>query len=343
MSRRSALGAGAEFDLIRRFLDDADAEAAGPQDADDGDSARHVLVGPGDDCAVVTDGPLAVSVDMSIEGVHFRRDWLEPHEIGYRAAAAALSDLAAVAAQPVGVLVSLALTAADREAVAPAVLQGVRAAARAVGAAVIGGDVARTEGALTIDVVALGHVEQPVLRSGARVGDALWVTGWLGGATAAVLAWRAGHAPDDAARAAFAHPTPRTREAHWLAQQGVLHALIDVSDGVAGDAGHLSAAGGVSVEIEAERLPLHPSLAVAVPDVGDARMHALGGGEDYELLFAAADGAVEPLVADFEARFGTRLTRIGRVRAGQGVVLVHEDGTAQPLAGGYDHFREKQP
>src|SRR5690606_14592184 len=132
------LGPGPEFDLIRQFLARAGATASPAADA--------VQVGPGDDCTVV-DG-IALSTDLSVEGIHFRREWLEPEEIGYRAAAAALSDLAAVAAQPIGVLCSLACAGDDAAAYGPRVMDGVRSAAADVGAALLGGDLARSPGPL---------------------------------------------------------------------------------------------------------------------------------------------------------------------------------------------------
>lgn len=336
MRRSIALGGGAEFDLIRRFLADADTQASG-SDA----SSRHVLVGPGDDCAVLRGGPFAISVDMSVEGVHFRRDWLSAEEIGYRSAAVAFSDLAAVAAEPVAALVSIALQQADRDDFAPAVLRGVQRAAAELGASVIGGDVARTSGPLTIDVVAIGHTDAPVLRSSAREGHVLWVTGELGGASAAVQAWTAHATPDHAAREAYARPRARTREARWLHERGVIGAMIDVSDGIAGDAAHIAAASDVLVEIDSASLPVHAALRAQAKDEDDARSRALRGGDDYELLFTAAPGAVEAVRDEFMKSFDVPLTRIGRVRAGQGVVLLGSDGSAQPLTtGGYDHFRE---
>lgn len=332
MKRSTALGAGAEFDLIRQFLADTDEESA---------ASPHVLVGPGDDCAVLRDGPFAISVDLSVEGVHFRRDWLSAEEIGYRSAAVALSDLAAVAATPVAVLVSIALQPPDRAEFAPAVLRGVRSAAAELGARLIGGDVARTTGPLTIDVVAIGSTDDPVLRSTAHDGHVLWVTGEPGAATAAVEAWSAHGQPDQAARAAYARPRARTREAHWLHERGVLAAMIDVSDGIAGDAAHIAAASGVLIEIEAARLPVHAGLRALASDDDDAVLRALHGGDDYELLFTATPGAVEAVSDEFMKEFRIPLTRIGRVRAGQGVMLRGRDGSARPLTtGGYDHFRE---
>ncbi len=323
---RVRLGPGAEFDLIRALLREDDAPAPG------------VVVGPGDDCAVLDGGAgaWAVSVDLSVEGVHFRRSWLTPEEIGWRAASAALSDLAAVAAEPAAVLLALALPDADaRSGAAVALQRGAASAARAVGAAVVGGDVTRTPGPLTVDVVVLGRVQRPLLRSGARPGDELWVTGRLGGAAAAVAAWERGEEPTPSLRSAFVRPTPRVREALWLAATGHLHALIDLSDGLAGDAGHIAAASGCRVVVSGPRVP----VAGGTPRGRAALSLALSGGEDYELLLAAAPGALAPLAADFEARFGVPLTRVGGVEEGEGVVLDRGDGAgAVPLAGGYDHF-----
>lgn len=336
--RYGALGTGAEFDLIRRFLRDAETESH------DAAVGAEVLVGPGDDCAIIRTGTLAISVDLAIEDVHFRRAWLQPQEIGYRATAAALSDLAAVAAVPFGVLVSLAVAPADRDALAPGIVRGARAAARAVGAEVIGGDVTRARDALTIDVVVLGRADHPVLRSGAHADDELWVTGRFGAAAAAVAAWHRGTIPEPEARAAFAHPRPRTAEAAWLKERGVLRALIDVSDGIVADAGHIAAASGVRIRIEAARVPVHPALHMLSDAAGAGALDlALTGGDDYELLFTARPATVAPLVVDFEAHFGVPLTRIGTVTQGDGVVVVGADGVPRTLERpGYDHFREDE-
>jgi len=323
------LGPGPEFDLIRQFLARAGATASPAADA--------VQVGPGDDCTVV-DG-IALSTDLSVEGIHFRREWLEPEEIGYRAAAAALSDLAAVAAQPIGVLCSLACAGDDAAAYGPRVMDGVRSAAADVGAALLGGDLARSPGPLLLDVVAVGRTERPVLRSGARPGDALWVTGELGGAAAAVQAWQRGAVPPEAARRAFARPQPRVREALWLAERGLAHALIDLSDGLAGDAAHLAAASGVRVVLDAAAIPVHPAAARG-PSGAGLRL-GLAGGEDYELCFAAADGAVEAVADEFRAAFGVPIHRVGAVEAGSGVWIRDAAGRTEPLdVHGYQHFGE---
>lgn len=326
--RRIRLGPGEEFDLIRAFL------------ADDEDLPAEVVVGPGDDCSVVEGGLLALTVDLAVEGIHFRRDWLAPVEIGYRSAAAALSDLAAVAAVPVAVLVSCALASDDvRGTVARDVQRGVEEAARRVGAAVVGGDLSRSPGLLVVDVVAVGRTDTPILRDGARVGDELWVTGGLGAAGAAVRLLEGGHTPEPHLREAWARPVSRVGEALWLAERGVLHALIDLSDGLAGDAGHLASASGVGIVLEAGSVPVDPRARLVATDERDALGLALSAGEDYELCFAAPPGSVEELREGFETRFAVALHRVGRVVEGQGVYLDHDDGEPEPLRrAGYDHF-----
>ena len=304
------LGAGREFDLIRTFLGHARAAHAAVQ------------LGPGDDCAIIP--PFALSSDMSIENVHFRRAWLAPDEIGFRAATAALSDLAAVAAEPVAALISFGFSARDAGEWAESVMRGAAQAIEQYGAVLAGGDVTRSEEVAVLDVVVIGKVAEPVLRSGAVPGDEVWVTGTLGGAAAAVAAWQAGVAPDAAARARFAHPTARIREALWLKLHARLHALIDISDGIAGDAGHIAAASNCALAIDATRLPLHPAANLE---------QALRGGEDYELCLTVPAGELSGVQKDFAEEFGITLTRIGSVSAGDGVVI-----NGHTEAHGFDHF-----
>jgi thiamine-monophosphate kinase len=327
------LGNGAEFDLIRRFL------TGGSGRAESEPLPDSVRVGPGDDCAVVRGEGVCLSVDMSIEDVHFRRDWLEPEEIGYRAVAAALSDLAAMAATPIGVLVALAARADDAAEYAPRIMDGARAAAAGSKAVLLGGDLTRTTAALVVDVVVVGNALRPVLRRGARPGDSLWVTGELGAAAAAVRAWQAGRTPDAAARLAFALPTPRVAEAAWLANRGAIDALLDISDGLAGDAGHIAAASGVRIMIDTSAVPIHPSVHAMTDDMDEALGLALHGGEDYELCFAAPPGAVERVGELFTGTFGVPLTCVGTVHQGSGVVLRDRNGNvSEPGRLGFDHF-----
>ena len=335
MVKQEPLGPGIEFDLIRRFL----AGGAPPGPA--------VELGAGDDCAVVAAPRIALSVDLSLEGVHFRREWLAPEEIGYRAAMAALSDLAAMAAAPIGVLAALGVPSGDLPETAAAIMAGVRRAVEECGGALLGGDLVRSLGGVVLDIVALGSAEGVVRRAGAVPGDELWVTGELGGAAAAVRAWLAGEEPSSAAREAFARPRARIAEARWLAEAGVLHAMLDLSDGLAGDLQHLAAASGVALVVEEAAVPVHGAAAAT----GVGLELALSGGEDYELCFAAPAGVVEGMIEGFAAEFGVRLHRVGSVVAGGGEVggvrlevgqvgFLRRDGRVELLqSSGFQHFR----
>lgn len=324
---RISLGPGGEFDRIRRFLADAAPLPPG------------VLVGPGDDAAVLAPD-LVLSTDLAIEGVHFRLDWIEPHEAGGRAVAAALSDLAAMAADLVGVAVSIAVPPGS--GAAEGIMEGARAAVEARGGALLGGDLARSPGPLLLDVVAVGRTAAPLLRSGARPGDELWVTGILGGAAAAVVLWQRGERPAAPLRAAHARPEPRLGPARWLVEEVGARAGLDLSDGIAGDAAHLAAASGVAVRLEAGALPVHPAIASSEGSRDlDALSLALHGGDDFELLVAVPPGGISPArVEEFTRRFDLLLSRVGTAVEGSGVLLVPPGGgEPRPLTrGGYDHF-----
>ena len=306
----SPLGPGAEFDRIRAIAL-ALGERAGEL---------------GDDCVVIPggEGSLVASTDTSTEGVHFRLDWITLEEAGYRSAASALSDLAAAGADVTGLL---AAVTAPRDAPTDdlvAFMRGVGNAARVTGGVVLGGDLTAAE-RWSATITVLGRADRPLRRRGAIAGDNLWVTGSLGGARAAVQAWLGGGNPDQAARSAFANPAPRIAAGRWLASHGAT-AMMDLSDGLAGDAGHLAAASGVALDLDLARLPLHAS----VPGP-DRALFAAAGGEDYELLVS--------LPASFSAddAAGVPLTRIGTVREGKGVHLFRE-GTPVALPSSYNHF-----
>ena len=274
----------------------------------------------GDDCALVPLGgtTLALSIDCSLEGVHFRTDWLSFEEIGWRAAGAALSDLAAEGAEPVGVLVSLGMPGGGEAG--SAIMDGVAAAAQSVGAKVLGGDLTRSE-KYVVDVCVLGTAERPVRRAGARAGDGVWVTGRLGGAALALAGFRAGKRPGGALGRRYSHPEPRVAAGRWLAAHGAT-AMIDISDGLAADAGHLARASSVGLEIALERLPCWE---------GVAPLAAAASGEEFELLVTLpASFKVHP-PPEFE------LTRIGACFSGAGVRLL-EGSTPVAAPAGYDHF-----
>lgn len=315
------LGEGAEFDRIRLIADALGADA------------RDL----GDDCAVlrIAGTSVVVSTDASVEHVHFERAWLGLEEIGYRAAAAALSDLAGQGASPRGVLVAVIAPASSAADDLASVMRGAGAAARASGTQVLGGDLSRGAEWMVCATV-LGVAKRPVARRGAVPGDGVWITGTLGGARAALEAFHAGRTPDTAARQRFAAPAPRIAAGQWLAAHGA-HAMLDLSDGIPSDAGHLAAASGVAVEIALEQVPVHPSAVQAALDArGDPVIFAAKGGEDYELLvampssFGAADADV------FERAMDLTLTRIGACHHGQGVRLLFR-GNRLTLKG-FNHF-----
>ena len=318
MSVNLRLGGGGEFDRLRRIF------------ARLGRNGR----GLGDDCALIRVGRtwLAVSIDLSLERVHFRTDWLSFREIGWRSAAAALSDLAAEGAQPFGVLVSLGIPGTSRGRgkgegdPATEIMAGVGAAAQRVGAAVLGGDLVRSERYI-VDVCVLGWTTRPVRRDGARPGDGLWMTGALGGARAALRSLARGRRPPPALFHRFARPEPRIVAGRRLADLGA-RAMIDISDGLAADAAHLAAASGVRVEIALEQVPCVR---------GVDRHSAAASGEEFELLAALPPRFREPDARAFRRTTGLPLTRIGRCARGSGVRVTDSGRPIAPPAG-YDHF-----
>jgi thiamine-monophosphate kinase len=261
---------------------------------------------------------LALSTDLSLAHVPFELGGLTREEIGWRATAAALSDLAAVAAIPMGVLVSLGVSEQWPEEQVADVMEGAGRAAAAFGALVWGGDLTRNPQAV-INVTVVGRLDgPPMLRSGARVGDELWVTGKLGGPGAALESWKQRVAPDESARERFALPVPRVNEARWLRDHGAT-AMIDLSDGLAADASHIAAASRVRCAIREELVPVHPSAA--------SEEQALVSGEEYELLCVLPPGSAH-LAPAFGESFTIPLTRVGTVEAGDGVVVTR---AGQPI------------
>ncbi len=278
------LGSGREFDIIRELLARWGARASGI-----GDDATLLEVPAGEQ--------LVASVDTSVEHVHFERAWLTPREIGYRATMAALSDLAAMAASPLGVLLALGLPKSWLVEVGE-LADGVGDALDVAKTIVRGGNITGASD-LTLGFTVLGSTSAPLRRSGARLGDTVYVTGRLGGPGAALQAWQRGATPAPAARDRFARPVARIAEAIWLARSGA-RAAIDISDGVLADAGHMAAASGVRIQLDLDALPLHEGV---IP------RDAAVSGEEYELIVCAA--ALN--VSAFERANGLSLTAVGRV------------------------------
>jgi thiamine-monophosphate kinase len=323
MPRHLELGRGAdgEFERLRAIFARLGAAAA-----DLGDDAALVPMG---------DTTLCASIDCAYEGVHFRTDWLTFEEIGWRAGAAALSDLAAEGAKPLGLLVSLGLPQTDnrepRTDPGADIMAGIAAVATSVGAKVLGGDLIKSDKYL-VDVCVLGTARHPVRRAGARPGDALWVTGTLGGSLLALRRLKAGQVLHGGLRSRVAHPEPRIAAGEWLAAQGAT-AMIDISDGLSGDAGHLAAASQVALEIALERLPCWE---------GADPLTAVASGEEYELLVALPASFGDEGAHGFQRDVGIRLTRVGTCAAGAGRererVRFTDRGQPVTVPAGYDHF-----
>jgi thiamine-monophosphate kinase len=306
-----ALGPGGEFDAIRAMLREWGTRAAGI----------------GDDAAVL-DVPagerLVVSTDASVEKVHFRREWLSAEEIAARAVTAALSDLAAMAATPLGLLLALAVPESWEGEIAE-LARGVGDSAEHARCPIVGGNVTRAD-ELSLTTTVLGSARVPLRRSGARAGDGVYVTGRLGGPGAALRALNSGRVADAHHMARFASPRARLAESRWLADAGATSA-IDISDGLGADAAHLARASGVTIELEAALIPCVDGVSVE---------DALASGEEYELIVTFRDDAAPDATA-FEARFGTPLTRIGGVREPGSEPVRVSGGRVDPVRG-HDHL-----
>jgi thiamine-monophosphate kinase len=280
---------------------------------------------------------LAVSTDLLVEGRHFLST-VDPARLGHKALAVNLSDLAASGAEPLAFTLSLALPRADEAFLAP-FAQGLLALADAHGIELVGGDT--TAGPLTIGITVIGEVPpgEALLRSGARAGDALWVSGTLGDARLALEAFRgtvslAGEGFEQARRAM---ETPMPRVALGRALRGVASAAIDLSDGLLGDLGHVLARSGVGAELDEAALPR--SALLGAQPAALQRTCLLAGGDDYELLFSAPEHH-ESGVRAAAAAAGVAVTRIGRITAAPGLVVRDAQGAALDLRGwrGFDHF-----
>ncbi|MBI4593556.1 MAG: thiamine-phosphate kinase [Candidatus Rokubacteria bacterium] len=310
-----------------------------------------VRVGIGDDCAVLEPSPgarLIATTDLLLEDVHFRRRWAEPADIGWKSFAVNVSDVAAMGARPRWALVALACPATTSPEEVEAFYEGALALAGEHGVAIVGGDTSSSPAGWLVNVTLLGETSRaPLLRSGARPGDVVAVTGTLGRSGAGLAVLERGRAPgkldaDALAETTAAHlrPRPRGAEGQWLAAAGGVTALIDVSDGLATDLGHICEESGVGARVELARVPVaEATRRVARALTRDPLAWATGGGEDYELLLTCEHGAWARLAEGLERATGTPLSAIGEITgAGGAVTFVDGRGRQVRVRRGFEHF-----
>lgn len=307
-----------EFELIRRLT------RALPTNP-------SVVVGAGDDCAAldagVPDRLLLFKTDAVVEGVHFKAD-APPEKVGHKALGRCLSDIAAMAGTPTAALITIGLPRDFKPEWVEAVYAGMSALARRHEVAIAGGETTTSPGGVFISVALLGWVPRgkSVLRSGAEAGDAIFVTGELGGSLAGK------HLEFE----------PRLAEARWLAQHFPPHAMLDVSDGLAGDLRHILNASRAGAELLGTSIPISREARLAAKAGADAKpalLAALTDGEDFELLFTVASRDAVPLLDAWRQQFpGLSLSCIGRITAGEGITIRDKNGTRSLTAHGYAHF-----
>jgi thiamine-monophosphate kinase len=307
-----------EFELIRRL---SQSLATNPS----------VVQGAGDDCAVLDVGIperlLLFKTDAVVEGVHFTAD-VPPEKLGHKALGRCLSDIAAMAGTPLAALVTLALPPKFEFKFVEAIYAGLNALARRHEVAVVGGETTANPERMLLSIALLGWVgrDQQILRSGAQAGDALFVTGDLGGSL-------------EGRHLEF---EPRLAEARWLAKHFAIHAMLDISDGLAGDLRHLLSASGVGAELLTTAIPISREArraAKAKTSAKPALLAALTDGEDFELLFTVASRDAVPLLDGWKKQFpGVKLSCIGKLTAAAGITLRDKHGLRPLTAHGYDHF-----
>lgn len=315
-----------EFNLIARYFTRT---PRGP----------HIVLGVGDDCALLTPAPgmqLAISTDMLVEGRHFFPD-ADPLQLGHKCLAVNLSDLAAMGARPLAFTLALALPEANADWLEP-FSQGMFALADMHACELIGGDT--TKGPLNICITVFGEVPAgaALRRDAAKAGDDIWISGTLGDARLALAGYRRELPLDEATQAAAGSrmhaPTPRVKLG--LALRGIANAAIDISDGLVGDLGHILERSGVGAVIDADVLPAGAMLSLQPVDI--RRRFALAGGDDYELCFTAP-AYKRGNVQEAARSAGVPVARIGRIEAEPGLRITDGAGAPLPLSlSSFDHF-----
>ena len=297
-------------------------------------AGASIIIGIGDDCAVLrmpAGHQLLVTTDFTLENVHFRREWHPPEVVGWRCLTRGLSDIAAMGGEPRAAFLSMALDRGVPQKWVNRFLAGLLEAADEFRVSLAGGDTAQSAGGIQADIVVVGSVPKgtAVLRSGARPGDSIYVTGDLGASAAAIARMREGKVRAADYERHF-HPVARVEVGRWLRRRDLASAMIDVSDGLSTDLEHICEKSGVGAEVEVAAIPRARVGRPAQPVNFDLALH---GGEDYELLFTSAKRI--PAKAA-----GVRVTRIGRITRKSGMALILQNAERKRLAAqGWEHFK----
>lgn len=306
-------------------------------------ASEHVPIGIGDDAAAFSwrHGSLGlVTSDMLLEGVHFDLSFSDPYRLGRKSLAVNLSDIAAMGGTPRNFVLSLAIPATLSVEFIDEFTAGMLELAGEFGATLVGGDTCASRGGLVVSVTLYGEQEQHriVRRSGARPGDGIFVTGTLGDSAMGLELLRRGQREGYCIERHL-DPRPRCREGRALAEAGLATAMIDVSDGLLSDLGHITGSSGVGARVRLDRIPLSPEFVRHLDPASD-KGHGLAcsGGEDYELLFTAPPRHRHGISA-LCSGFGTPVTEIGEITASPGVQVISAEGEAVPVGRtGFDHF-----
>lgn len=326
----------AELELISRIRQWSEGKALAR-------SRRRIPAGIGDDCAVLripASHDALVTTDFSLEGVHFRREWHPPESVGHRSLARGLSDVAAMGGEPLAAFLSLALPAKLTQAWVDRFFRGWLDLGKRFGVPLAGGDISESRAGVLIDVVVVGFVPrgQAILRSGARPGDRIYVTGELGGSSATLerLRSRGKTKLNPSLFPRHFSPQPRIQVAKILREKKIASAMIDLSDGLSTDLRHICQDSRTGAEIWEEKIP---RARVGQPPAKVKIDFALHGGEDYELLFTARPGTRVP------ARIANiRISEIGVISRSSPRILLRSPGaTREFVARGWEHFRQRSP
>jgi thiamine-monophosphate kinase len=321
-------------------------------------SARGLILGIGDDCAVLrqrSGNETVITADLLVEDIDFRLEYTPPELLGHKALAVSLSDIASMGAKARWAMLSVGIPGGLwRSKFLDRFYDGFFELAGRYGIKLIGGDISRTPDGVVIDSIVMGEISegQSLRRSGAKPGDIIFVTGCLGGAAAGLSMLQEGHRLSKRrARSKVARsrenllkrqlaPEPRTELGVWVAKRQLATSMIDISDGLSSDLAHICETSGVGAAVEESRIPVDEGISAVTSDAAEQMELALNGGEDFELLFTVKPRKAEALGAMLG---GVRITRIGRITDSEGQIdLIQGDGAVKALrASGFEHFHER--